>query len=84
MRQTLVLQAKTTLFHLISRLRRQLPLKGKLVIFNSLTRSKRLPLKKQGEPFQLVKEVSPSCELSGIMGKKENRRGDKNGTVAAG
>ena len=36
------------------------------------------------QPNQSVKEVSPSYELFGIMGKKENRRGDKNGTVAAG
>ena len=34
--------------------------------------------------FQPVKEVSPSHELFGIIGEKENRRGKKNGTVAAG
>ena len=33
---------------------------------------------------QSVKEVSQICELFGIIGEKENRRGDKNGTVAAG
>ena len=34
--------------------------------------------------FQSVKEVSQICELFGIIGEKENRRGKKNGTVAAG
>jgi len=34
--------------------------------------------------IQSVKEVSPMCEFFGIIGEKENRRGDKNGTVAAG
>ena len=34
--------------------------------------------------MQPVKEVSPSYELFGIIGEKENRRGKKNGTVAAG
>ena len=33
---------------------------------------------------QSVKEVSQICELFGIIGEKENRRGKKNGTVAAG
>ena len=34
--------------------------------------------------MQSVKEVSQICELFGIIGEKENRRGKKNGTVAAG
>ena len=34
--------------------------------------------------LQSVKEVSQICELFGIIGEKENRRGKKNGTVAAG
>ena len=34
--------------------------------------------------FQSVKEVSQICELFGIIGEKENRRGKKNGTVATG
>ena len=33
---------------------------------------------------QSVKEVSQICELFGIIGEKENRRGKKNGTVATG
>ena len=33
---------------------------------------------------QPVKEVSQICELFGIIGEKENRRGKKNGTVATG
>ena len=36
-----------------------------------------------GELFQPVKEVSPSCKLFGIMEKKRTG-GKKNGTVATG
>jgi len=46
-----------------------------------LARCAGAPLK--GEPLQPVKEVSPSYELFGIMGKKRTG-GEKNGTVATG
>ena len=43
----------------------------------------RSTVRNDGAP-QPVKEVSQICELFGIIGEKENRRGKKNGTVAAG
>ena len=43
-----------------------------------------VPASRYGAWVQSVKEVSQICELFGIIGEKENRRGKKNGTVAAG
>ena len=45
---------------------------------------KDLGLMHKHQPNQPVKEVSQICELFGIIGEKENRRGKKNGTVATG